>query len=72
MKQFRILIESHSFSIYGKYSKSQHFLPPVKQIFVSGGKKCLFFGKFSDTKWMIPNGIKTAELQLRHTNDVSS
>ena len=29
-----------------KFPKNKHFLPPDTHTFVSGGKKCLFFGNF--------------------------
>ena len=40
----------HSFSTYAKFSEKL-FLPPDSHtyVFVSGGKKCKFFGKFLRT-----------------------
>ena len=44
----RINGRDYSFSTYAKFSEKLHFLPPDMHMYmcVSGGKKCLFFGKF--------------------------
>ena len=47
----------HSFNTYLKISEKLTLLPPDTHtfVFVSGGKKCEFFGKFCvSTKLMIP------------------
>ena len=52
----------HSFIWYvcKNFPKNKHFLPPDTHmyVYVSGCKKCWFFGKFWErTKWMIPKQI---------------
>ena len=44
----------HSFSTYAKSSENLTFLTPW-YVWISGGKKCWFFGKYCVlTKWIIP------------------